>query len=524
MAVKNDDSSNNSTPQHQNRDGEHESLWQKAHKRVQSAAKDDIIYDVIVIGGGITGVTAALMLQKAGKKCFLAEAHRLGFGTTGGTSAHINTFADTTYKEAESAFGEAGARLFAEAVNEGFDIIRQNVSELGINCDFEEKSGFLYAQTEDEVKQLADICTGTRKVGVEVAYAETVLTPIEYKKALIFNGQAQFHPLKYLDALAAAFIGLGGIIAEGACIRDLQTTDDIHTASGDEISVKGKNVIYATHIPPGVNVFSFRCAPNRSYVLAATLKSGNYPDCLIYDMQEPYHYFRTHKIGGQKYLLVGGNDHKTGHDESEKAFSALENYIRKHYDVDEIPFKWSSQYYVPVDGLPYIGHMTGMSEGIYCATGYNGNGMMLGSIAAKILADLITTGDSRFKELFSPSRIKPIAGFNEFVKENADVVYQFVASRFTGHKVDFIKRVRKGTGKIVEFEDRKLAVYHDEEGALHVLSPVCTHAHCIVNWNSEEKTWDCPCHGARYDIDGNVLNGPATENLRKIEFPGDESV
>ncbi|MCW3122638.1 MAG: dependent oxidoreductase, partial [Flavipsychrobacter sp.] len=379
----------------EHRDGTHKSLWQDVYEHIPSQMAEDTIYDVLIIGGGITGVTAALLLTEAGKKCVLAEANTIGFGTTGGTSAHINTFADTTYKQAANAFSEADAQLFANAITEGFEVIRQQITTLGISCDFEEKTGFLYAQTDDEVKQLDDIYDGAKMVGVPVATAEEVPTPIAYKKALAFTGQAQFHPLKYLAALAKAFISKGGIILEHTHIERLETDEKIHTAIATDKSIKAKQVIYATHMPPGVNLFSFRCAPYRSYVLAVTLTDDNYPDALVYDMQEPYHYFRTHEIKGKKYLVAGGNDHKTGHDDPEQAFAELESYLRKHYNVGEVAYKWSSQYYVPVDGLPYIGHMTGMPEGIYCDTGYNGNVMMLGSIAAKILTNLNSVGSSK---------------------------------------------------------------------------------------------------------------------------------
>jgi nitrite reductase/ring-hydroxylating ferredoxin subunit len=275
-------------------------------------------------------------------------------------------------------------------------------------------------------------------------------------------------------------------------------------------------VIYATHMPPNINLFNFECAPYRSYVMAVKLKNNNYPDALIYDCQEPYHYVRSHTFNGEHLLIVGGMDHKTGHEDPENAFTELEKYIRKYYDVSQIKYKWSSQYYVPVDGLPYIGKMPLAADGIYCATGYNGNGMMLGSIAGKILSDLVRKRSNKYENLFSPSRIKPLDSFSEFVKENADVAYHFVRDRIGIHESDSLKRLEPGTGKVVEVDGKKIAAYRDENGEIYALSAVCTHAACIVNWNSEEKSWDCPCHGARFDINGEVLTGPATINLEKI--------
>jgi glycine/D-amino acid oxidase-like deaminating enzyme/nitrite reductase/ring-hydroxylating ferredoxin subunit len=501
------------------RDGNCESPWQHDTPAIVSEAyknKADTVYDCLIVGGGITGLTAALLLQNAGRKTIIAEMHTIGFGTTGGTSAHINTFADTTYKEAESAFGEKGAQLFADAINEGFNIIKKNIDKYKIDCDYESKTGYLYAEDEDQAKQLDDVYDGAIKVSVPVKYIADVPTPVPYQKALQFDGQAQFHPLKYIQGLQKAYLAAGGVILENTKIDTLTDEDNIHIAELSTMNIRAKNVIYATHMPPNINVFNFRCAPYRSYVMAVKLKNGAYPDGLIYDMQEPYHYFRTHIIDSQQLLIAGGNDHKTGHQDTEKTFDDLEKYIRKYYNVSSVKYKWSSQYYIPVDGLPYVGQMPLAANGVYCATGFNGNGMMLGSISAKILSDMVSGKQSAYADLFSPSRIKPIDGFTEFVKENADVAYHFMADRLAIHETDSLKRLLPGTGKVVEVHGKNIAAYRDDKGNIHALSPVCTHAACIVNWNAEEKSWDCPCHGARYDIDGNVLTGPATINLKKI--------
>ncbi|MEJ7780479.1 MAG: FAD-dependent oxidoreductase [Daejeonella sp.] len=502
------------------RDGLHKSPWQTsvAETGKASGQVSQKVYDCIIIGAGITGITAALMLQNSGKNVLLIEAHNRGFGTTGGTSAHINTFADTTYKEAESAFGEEGAKLFAGAINAGFDIIKENIKTYTIDCDFECKPGYVYAEDDDQVKQLEDLYEGAQKVKVPIEYTEEIPVPIPFKKAVMLPGQAQFHPVKYLQAILHRYLEKGGELLVNTKIINIDTKEGIHTARSETGSYRAMKIIYATHTPPGINVFSFRCAPYRSYVLAVKLKGNKYPGALIYDMQDPYHYLRTHRIDGEDLLLIGGNDHKTGHDDPEKAFEDLEKYAQKYFSVSSVRYKWSSQYYIPVDGLPYVGQIPFYADGIYCATGYNGNGMMMGSISAHILSDLISGKVNSYGNLFSTSRIKPIDGFTEFVKENADVVYHFVADRLSMHETDSLKRLKRGTGKVVKFDGRKVAAYRDENGDIHALNPVCTHAACIVNWNQEEKSWDCPCHGARYDIEGKVLNGPAEKDLSKIDL------
>jgi glycine/D-amino acid oxidase-like deaminating enzyme/nitrite reductase/ring-hydroxylating ferredoxin subunit len=494
------------------RDGQQAAPWQNVQLNPVAAPVPEEVFDCLIVGSGITGLSTALLLQQVGKKCLIVEAEVLGFGTTGGTSAHINTFADTTYTEAQSAFGKEGAQLFADAVNEGFGLIKENIKSIKIACDFEVKKAYVYAENKEQVQQLDDLCKGMLDVGLDCHYVDDIPVPVPHQVAVVMEDQAQFHPLKYLSGLLQAFLAAGGSIVEQTRVDSVKLENKIHVARAGDRVFRALKVVYATHVPPGITIFSFRCAPYRSYVLGVTLKEDNYPDGLVYDLQEPYHYFRSHEIDGQPYLLVGGNDHKTGHDDPEKAFADLEKYVRKYYEVAGVTYRWSSQYYIPVDGFPYIGHI----DGIYCATGFNGNGMMLGSIAAKIMSDLILGRQSKYEKIFSPARIKPVDGFTEFVKENADVAYHFIADRFKVKETDSLNRISPGTGKVVEVDGEKVAAYKDEQGRLHTLNPVCTHAGCLVNWNGEEKSWDCPCHGARFDIDGKVLTGPATSPLLAV--------
>lgn len=502
------------------RDGRNQSLWQKntSPDSPDSSFNPSKVYDVLVVGAGITGKTTALLLQKAGLHCVVADAHNPGYGTTGGTTAHINTFADTTFAEVESDFSEDAAKQFAGSIAKSVALIHSLADTYQIDCDFEWKKGFVYAQTEDEVKELNDILNSSMRAGVQVAVTDQVPVNADFQKAIVFDHQAQFHPLKYINCLQKEYSNLGGILFENTLIGDIESVEGIHTASSAHISIKSKAVVYATHIPPGgVNVLHFRNAPYRSYAIAVTLANDAYPDDLVYDMQDPYHYFRTHTIDGQKYLIAGGHDHKTGHGNPEQSFADLIEFTKQCYPVEDVFTRWSAQYYVPADGLPYIGKLPGASEGIYTATGFNGNGMILGTVSAIVLSDLILKGNSEYAELYSPARIKPVAGFTEFVKENADVAARFIGDRFGLQKINAVAQLTNDSGEIVEYDGQKLAVYKDPDGTVHALDPVCTHAKCIVNWNNSEKSWDCPCHGARFDTDGTVLTGPARENLRQIE-------
>lgn len=380
------------------------------------------------------------------------------------------------------------------------------------------RDGYLFSQNEKETKQLDEIFKSAQRAGTGVEASNENGLPIKFKKSIRFPLQAQFHPVKYILGLAGEFQRLGGDIFEQSFVQATEYKDQVHLISTAEGTLRGKNLIWATHIPPGINILSLRNAPYRSYVLGIKLTGGEYPGCLSYDMQEPYHYFRSHYIDGEEYLLLGGADHKTGHDDPEKAFSDLEDYARQYFSVDRITYRWSSQYYLPVDGLPYIGKFPGGDERSFVATGFNGNGMILGSLAGRILAELIDGKQNALSRLLSPSRINPISGFMDFVKENADVAYHFIADRFKTELIHSVNDLKNDEGKIVTFEGEKLALYKDAGGKAHALSPVCTHSGCIVNWNPSEKSWDCPCHGGRFGADGAVLNGPPTEALTRIKL------
>jgi glycine/D-amino acid oxidase-like deaminating enzyme/nitrite reductase/ring-hydroxylating ferredoxin subunit len=503
------------------RDGRNQSLWQKNTTPATENTDFDFseTYDVLIAGAGITGLTTALLLQKAGLRCVIADAHHAGYGTTGGTSAHINTFADTTFAEVEKAFSEDAANQFAESISKSVNLIHDMVETYKIDCDFEWKKGYVYSETDNETKQLDDILNSSVKVGVAVQETSQVPIQVTYQKAIVFDNQAQFHPLKYILGLQKEFTKLGGIMFENTLIDEVQSEEGYHIASSGERQIKAKSIVYATHIPPGgINVLHFRNAPYRSYVIAATLTGDDYPQDLIYDMKDPYHYFRTHVIDGQKYLVAGGHDHKTGHGDPEQAFADLISFTKQCFPVKDIFTQWSAQYYVPADGLPYIGKLPGAPEGIYAATGFNGNGMILGTVSAMVLSELILNGQSEYEDLYDPGRIKPIAGFVEVVKEGADVVGRFLADRFSFEEIESVSQIPVDTGEIVEYDGQQLAIYKDPHGNIQALDPVCTHSKCIVNWNNSEKSWDCPCHGARFDTGGNVLTGPARHNLQQINI------
>jgi glycine/D-amino acid oxidase-like deaminating enzyme/nitrite reductase/ring-hydroxylating ferredoxin subunit len=501
------------------RDGARISLWQNGvpNYTAKPAGSFNRVFDVLIVGGGVTGITTALQLQKSGRQCIVAEAHNLCFGTTGGTTAHLNTFLDTSYDQIKNNFGEEAARLVAKATSQALELYRANIETYNIDCGYEVKDGYVYSRDEKQTKELEKMYEASKDAGADVKWIDRIPVPVEFEKALVYHDQAQLHSTRYVHGLAKAFEEAGGVIVQNCRVDDFKG-DEILEVDTSEGLIKARCLIWATHIPPGVNLLHFRCAPYRSYAMAVTLKDNAYPDGLAYDLYDPYHYYRTQEVDGKKYLIAGGKDHKTAHEENTEAcFTKLEAHIRTYFNVDEIAFSWSSQYFEPADGLAYIGHLPGNPKNVLVATGFSGNGMTYSHIAAITLTELILTGESHFAKLFDPNRLKPVAGFSNFVKENADVVKEFIGKRLDREKIESLTELAHGEGKLVKYEGKALAIYKDDNGEIHAVSTVCPHAKCSVGWNSAEKSWDCPCHGSRFNIDGEVLTGPARTGLEVVE-------
>jgi glycine/D-amino acid oxidase-like deaminating enzyme/nitrite reductase/ring-hydroxylating ferredoxin subunit len=500
------------------RDGATTSIWQNGiedYKPVNEFIDKE--YDVIIVGGGITGITTALLLQNQNLSCLLVEAATIGFGTTSGTTAHLNTFFDTTYQQVIKNFGEKSAKLLAKGAKSSIDLIKENIATYKIDCDFENKEGYLFSLNEKQNQDLEEIVTSAKHVGLPIAFSDNMPFPIPYLKLACIQNQAQFNPVQYITGLAKAFEDKGGIILQNCRVTDITEGKilQVHTLSNG--TLKAKKIIYATHIPPGINLLHLRCAPYRSYVLGVKLKDNSYPNALGYDMNDPYHYYRTQIINGEKYLIAGGEDHKTGHEENTQAcFRRLESYVKSYFPVDRIAFRWSSQYFEPTDGLPYIGNLPGNGKNVYVATGFGGNGMIYGTLSAIILSDIIAKGKSVYKNVFDPNRVKPVAGFTNFIKEGADVTKELISTLLPAYKIEELADIAAGEAKIVKYEGHVLALYKDDTHRIHAVNSKCTHMKCGVAWNSVEKSWDCPCHGSRFSYDGTILTAPAQKDLEVI--------
>jgi len=500
------------------RDGYTTSLWQDAATPFRSTTTrmENQLFDVVIAGGGITGLSTALLLQEAGKKCLLLEARNLCFGTTGGTTAHLNTLLDTPYPTIEKKFNKEAAKLIADAAAGALNLIRLNIKKHAINCDFEEASAYLFAQNDEQEKELQEIFEASARAGLDVQYTDQYRFPMPFSKIMKAGNQAKFNPVQYVYGLAKAYENAGGIIRQNCRITEVKNDHKLEITSSQG-RYQATDIIYATHVPPGVNLLHLRCIPYRSYAMAVILEDNNYPEDLAYDMVDPYHYYRSQIVNGQTYLIAGGKDHKTGTEgNTDYFFTRLEATIRENFKVKEIAYKWSSQYFEPADGLPYIGQLPGHPQHIYVATGYGGNGMTYSQVAARVLSDILLKQENPLIELLDPNRIKPIAGFSNFITHNTGVISNYAGKLFSADKLIELADLAPGEARIVRYEGKKIGLYKDEKGNLHAVNPVCTHLKCEVAWNGAEHSWDCPCHGARYDCTGKVIGGPADLPLETI--------
>lgn len=498
---------------------ESRSPWMDARPAPGFAPLDgEITVDVAIVGGGITGLTAAILLSEAGKTVALVEARRIAQGESGLTTAHLTAYPDAGMRALVDHFGKDKARTAWEAGASAIDRIEQLIVKRGILCDFQRLPAFLYTESATGAAALEDELAACKEAGVPASLAREGLPgPQPMMAALRFDGQAQMHPREYLVPLARALVRNGGHVFEET--RALQVVEDPSPRVITEHGViHARDVIVATNAPMNnVVALQTKIAHYRTYAIGARI-TGPAPKGLFWDDLDPYHYVRTHRIGGADLLIVGGEDHRTGqeHDTNER-YRALMAWASERFPIGEVEYRWSGQIVEPVDGLPYIGHNS-FSEHVWEATGYSGNGMTFGTVAGHVLSELVQGRPNPWGDLFEATRITPVASAVEYIKENASTFYHLVKDRLAIDPTG-IHKLPRGEGGIFNVRMRRIAAYRDHKGELHTLSPVCSHLKCIVDFNKAEKTWDCPCHGSRYDIDGQVLNGPATHALEKIEMP-----
>ncbi|HKR06301.1 MAG TPA: FAD-dependent oxidoreductase [Bacteroidia bacterium] len=488
---------------------------------------EDISTDILVIGGGIAGLTAAYCLAKEGRKVVLVEDGYIGSGETGRTTAHLTCALDDRYFELEKTFGAHIAQLAADSHSAAIDWVENTVNEHHIKCNFKRVDGYLFLHPSDTSETLEKEYAATKSAGLMNEMSDTIpgIAAEEGKRCIKFQNQAQFHIMFYLKGLADAFTGLGGKIYTQTKAENI--TKEGAEANGHKIIAN--HIVVATNTPVNDWVtMHTKQWPYRSYVIGAKIAKGKLPYSLWWDtgnhdskwISKPYHYVRLAELDEQfDMLIAGGEDHRTGqaddeHIEEQDRYNKLEEWTRKRFPaIGSIDFKWSGQVMEPIDSLAFIGKNPG-NDNIYIITGDSGNGMTHGTLGGMIIKDIITGKENPWIEMYSPSRIT-LKTTGDYLHEVGNMVAQF-GDWFTAEEIKQAEDLKPGEGGIISSGLKKMAVYRDEENNLHACTAVCPHLGGILQWNADEKTFDCPMHGSRFTTDGKVINGPASTDLKKI--------
>jgi glycine/D-amino acid oxidase-like deaminating enzyme/nitrite reductase/ring-hydroxylating ferredoxin subunit len=505
--------------------GHHLSYWVSTERpRTLKPLDRDLDTDVVIIGGGIAGMSIAYQLLRSGRSIALVEDGAIGSGETGRTSAHLVSALDDRFTHLEKIFGREGVRLAAESHAAAVDIVEAVIGREGIDCDFQRVPGYLFLHENDRDTDLHEEFEAGQRAGMAVSEVDTVPGMLDRRgPCLRFERQAQFHPLRYLNGLCDAVIRAGGLV-----FTDTQANEIDHTGVGTNTHhrINAKHVVVASNSPVN-NMYAMHLGqyPQRTYVIGAKVEKDRLPRALWWDTGDPeanrhappYHYIRTAPFDrDHDLLLCGGEDHPTGLGAlegslEEDRYDRLVQWARKHFPIGDVVQRWSGQVIEPMDSLGFIGRNPFDKDNVYIVTGDSGNGLTHGTIAGRLITDLITEVSNPWEKIYRPSRLH-IFSSGSYFKE---AIGGYITYMRTKEKPspDGWQGIKPGEGRIVEVEGKKYGASRDEHGTVHLVDPECTHLKCVVRWNSDERTWDCPCHGSRFTDHGTVINGPATVAL-----------
>jgi glycine/D-amino acid oxidase-like deaminating enzyme/nitrite reductase/ring-hydroxylating ferredoxin subunit len=473
----------------------------------------DLEVDVAVLGAGIVGATAALLLSRAGMSVALVEASRVGTGVTGHSSAKVTSLHGLVYRRLRSKVGMDAARAFAGANEAGLARVAALVEELGIECGFRRRSNYTYTESADEKGNVEEEVELAIELGLPAGLVETTDLPFPVAAAVRFDEQAEIDPLAYVGGLVAAIPQEGSHVVEATRATGVSGGGRLTVQTDRGPTVSADWVIVATHYPfLDRGLYFPRQHPERSYVIAA--EPGDVvPEGMYLSTESPPHSIRTAPTPHGERLLIGGESHRVGRGDPGGAYGRLERWARERFGVTSVGHRWSTQDNIPHDGLPYVGRLWPFGERLLTATGLAKWGIALGTTAAAMLSDRVLGIPSPWADTFNSLRWSPTASAPGILKEGATFGGHFLVDRaWRGDEAS----IQPGDGKIVRDGLGQAAVYRDEQGALHRVSARCTHLGCIVKWNPAEKSWDCPCHGSRFGTSGEVLQGPAVSPLRKL--------
>jgi glycine/D-amino acid oxidase-like deaminating enzyme/nitrite reductase/ring-hydroxylating ferredoxin subunit len=501
-------------------DVQHESWWVESTPSTDyPGLTADSTTDVAVLGGGIAGLTTAYLLARAGRSVTVVEASRIATGVSGYTTAKVTAQHNLLYADLVKRHGDDAARLYAESQTEALGWIRRVVAEESIDCDLEEVPSLVYTEALDDVEAVNDEVEAARKAGLPMEHVTTSGLPWSIRAGALLPGQTQFHPRRYLLALADAFVAAGGRIVEGTRALDVGTVGDQHVVETDQGVLTATDVVVTTHYPFLDRGMLFaRLAPYRDVVVTALVEPDRDPDVMAISTGSEEG--GTHSVraapytDGRRLLVVTGGQYKTGKDvDVEARYDALTEWMQERFPGCEPVHRWSTQDTSSADRLPFIGRLPLGGDHLWVATGFSAWGMTNGTLSGLVLSDLVLGRTNPYSELYSPERA---ALTSKFLKENVDVGRELVGGMLRP-SLTGMDDLGPGEAGVFLKAGGRTAAYRDDAGQLHAVSARCTHLGCTVRWNDAEKSWDCPCHGSRFGTDGSVLHGPAVHPLEKRE-------
>lgn len=514
--------------------GEHKTFWlESGQQPTYGPLRENLTTDVVIVGGGLGGVSVAYCLSKAGKKVVLIEDGMIASGETGRTTAHLVSALDDRFADLEFIYGEEDTKLIADSHKAAIDFIEKTIGEERISCDFERLDGYLFLHPSDKPESLKKEYEAALRAGMSVSRTDTIPGIQNYDgPGLKFSSQAQFHPLKYIQGLCEAILRNGGKIFTQTHAQDIDHTG---IATSEGFRVDAAHVVVATNTPVNNTVaMHLKQTAHRTYVIAGLVKKYALPKALWWDTGDleedadhpPYHYIRLHPYNDQYDILIsGGEDHATGDIEDngiaeENRYKKLEEWTRQHFPIEKILHRWSGQVLEPVDSLGFIGRNPWDKDNVYIITGDSGTGMTHCTIGGILISDMILGKENPWEDIYRPSRITFKTG-DVFFKELIRGLMGMLKGSPEDDKVKELAEIRSGEAKVLNLFGHKCGAYRDDQGQYHIVSARCTHLKSVLNWNADEKTWDCPWHGSRFTCEGHVINGPANRDLPVFEETGE---
>ena len=501
-----------------------DSLWiTDSRKTNYPKLSEDISADVCIIGGGIVGAITAYLLTQKGINTVVLEKDKICMGVTANSTAKLTSQHGLFYNYLENEKGLEYAKKYLESNENGIKLAEKIINEEKIECDFEKQDAYVFATNESEINKIKKEIDTLNKIGFSAEFEENVDIPIEkVLGAIKFKNQAQFNSRKYTLGVFEKAVNKGLKIFEDSKVEKIEKKDDIYVISTNNYCVKAKNVVIATHYPiknfPGM--YFSKMYQDKSYIIAVDVNDEKIKDFngMYIQSCDPIISFRTANYQGKKLLLIAGSGHKTGKPDGkiEDYYLNLENYIKEYYPNAEVVFKWSTEDCVSLDKIPYIGKFSNLMPNIYVATGFKKWGMSTSHVAGKLISDLITGEKNQYEDIYRATRLEPLKNIKEFGNMIKESTYSLLINKIKPAR-EIYDNIKLGEGGIVEIDGKKVGIYKREDGEISAVEPYCGHLGCLVSWNNLEKTWDCPCHGSRYDYKGNIITEPTVNELKRIE-------